>query len=66
MGDENPIRTLGDYSKPSQEGYRNAIELPIGNSVCEIDRAAGGKIRNKNPEESWEIIENLTLYDHEG
>ncbi|GJS92721.1 hypothetical protein Tco_0799689 [Tanacetum coccineum] len=33
MGDENPIRTLGDYSKPSQEGYRNAIELPIGNSV---------------------------------
>ncbi|GJX32356.1 MAK10-like protein [Tanacetum coccineum] len=23
MGDENPIRTLGDYSKPSHEGYRN-------------------------------------------
>ncbi|GKD44604.1 hypothetical protein Tco_1269249, partial [Tanacetum coccineum] len=33
MGDENPIRTLGDYSKPSQEGYRNTIELPIGNNV---------------------------------
>ncbi|GJT03722.1 zinc finger, CCHC-type containing protein [Tanacetum coccineum] len=33
---------------------------------CEIDRAAGGKIRNKNPDESWEIIENLALYDHEG
>ncbi|GJX99879.1 anticodon-binding aminoacyl-tRNA synthetase, class 1a [Tanacetum coccineum] len=29
MGDENPIRTLGDYSKPSHEGYRNTIELPI-------------------------------------
>ncbi|GJY87173.1 zinc finger, CCHC-type containing protein [Tanacetum coccineum] len=28
MGDKNPIRTLGDYSKPSQEGYRNTIELP--------------------------------------
>ncbi|GJV37807.1 zinc finger, CCHC-type containing protein [Tanacetum coccineum] len=27
MGDENPICTLGDYSKPSQEGYRNTIEL---------------------------------------
>ncbi|GJV44833.1 MAK10-like protein [Tanacetum coccineum] len=27
MGDENPIRTLGDYSKPSHEGYRNTIEL---------------------------------------
>ncbi|GJX86720.1 MAK10-like protein [Tanacetum coccineum] len=33
MGDENPIRTLRDYSKPSHEGYRNTIELPIGNNV---------------------------------
>ncbi|GKF31419.1 zinc finger, CCHC-type containing protein [Tanacetum coccineum] len=28
MGDVNPIRTFGDYSKPSHEGYRNTIELP--------------------------------------
>ncbi|GKD21846.1 hypothetical protein Tco_1223549 [Tanacetum coccineum] len=27
MGDENPICILGDYSKPSHEGYRNTIEL---------------------------------------
>ncbi|GJV53714.1 zinc finger, CCHC-type containing protein [Tanacetum coccineum] len=33
MGDENPIRTLGDYSKPSHEGYRNTIELAVGNNV---------------------------------
>ncbi|GJT27777.1 MAK10-like protein [Tanacetum coccineum] len=168
MGDANPICTLGDYSKPSHEGYRNTIELPVGNNVdpnqhikdflkvvdsldldgenreracmslfqfslhdqarnwlerlptgsittwedlttrflaqffppgrtvklrndilmfqqhqgeslseartcfkdllqkCEIDHAAGGKIRNKNPDESWEIIENLAFYDHEG
>nr|GEV23761.1 MAK10-like protein [Tanacetum cinerariifolium] len=33
MGDENPIRTLGDYSKPSHEGYMNTIELTIGNNV---------------------------------
>ncbi|GJT22556.1 MAK10-like protein [Tanacetum coccineum] len=33
MGDENPIRTQGDYSKPSHEGYRNTIELPVGNNV---------------------------------
>ncbi|GKD52788.1 hypothetical protein Tco_1286175 [Tanacetum coccineum] len=101
MGDENPIRTLGDYSKPSHEGYRNTIQLLVGNNVvplrsdtirlvqngclfhelrsedpnqhlkdflklCEIDRAAGRKIRNKNPDESWEIIENVALYDHEG
>ncbi|GJX93492.1 hypothetical protein Tco_0348078 [Tanacetum coccineum] len=30
MGDANPIRTLGDYSKPSHEGYRNTIEPPKG------------------------------------
>ncbi|GKA49802.1 MAK10-like protein [Tanacetum coccineum] len=33
MGDENLIRTLGDYSKPSHEGYRNTIELLVGNNV---------------------------------
>nr|GEW54350.1 MAK10-like protein [Tanacetum cinerariifolium] len=33
MGDENPIHTLGDYSRPSHEGYRNTIELPEGNNV---------------------------------
>ncbi|GKE10035.1 hypothetical protein Tco_1413586 [Tanacetum coccineum] len=33
MGDENPIHTLGYYSKPSHEGYKNTIELPIGNNV---------------------------------
>ncbi|GJY22002.1 MAK10-like protein, partial [Tanacetum coccineum] len=126
MGDENPIRTLGDYSKPSYEDYRNTIELPEGNTVvpfrsdtirlvqngcsfhglrfedpnqhlkdflklvdsldlngnnrermrldliqfslrdqCEINRAADGKLRDKNTDESWEIIENLALYDHE-
>ncbi|GJS83886.1 hypothetical protein Tco_0750427 [Tanacetum coccineum] len=36
IGDENPIRTLGDYSKPSHEGYRNTIELPIGNNVVPL------------------------------
>ncbi|GJR19617.1 zinc finger, CCHC-type containing protein, partial [Tanacetum coccineum] len=34
--DENPIRTLGDYSKPSHEGYRNTIDLPIGNNVVPL------------------------------
>nr|GEX23436.1 hypothetical protein [Tanacetum cinerariifolium] len=77
MGDENPIRTLGDYSRPSHKGYWNTIELPEGNNVifydhvsfhlkCEIERAFGGKLCNKNADESWEIIKNLALYDHEG
>ncbi|GJT34741.1 hypothetical protein Tco_0925160 [Tanacetum coccineum] len=36
MGDGNHIRTLGDYSKPSHEGYRNTIKLPIGNNVVPL------------------------------
>ncbi|GKA37894.1 zinc finger, CCHC-type containing protein [Tanacetum coccineum] len=32
MRDENPIRTLGDYSKPSHKGYWNTIKLPAGNT----------------------------------
>ncbi|GJZ94715.1 MAK10-like protein [Tanacetum coccineum] len=34
--DENPIRTLRDYSKPSHEGYKNTIELPVGNNVVPL------------------------------
>ncbi|GJT11981.1 hypothetical protein Tco_0859023 [Tanacetum coccineum] len=36
MGDENHIHTLGDYSKPSHEGYRNTIELLIGNTMVPL------------------------------
>ncbi|GJT84774.1 MAK10-like protein [Tanacetum coccineum] len=36
MGDENPIRTLGDYSIPSHEGYQNTIEVPDGNNVVPL------------------------------
>ncbi|GJZ07175.1 hypothetical protein Tco_0540968 [Tanacetum coccineum] len=48
MGDENPIRTLGDYSKPSHEGYRNTIELPEGNNVVPLrpDIIRTAKLRN--------------------
>ncbi|GJU67121.1 hypothetical protein Tco_1253380 [Tanacetum coccineum] len=36
MENENPIRTLRDYSRPSHEGYRNTIELPDGNNVVPL------------------------------
>ncbi|GJT18310.1 zinc finger, CCHC-type containing protein [Tanacetum coccineum] len=36
MGDANHVRTLGDYSKPSHKGYRNTIELPVGNNVVPL------------------------------
>ncbi|GJT48461.1 hypothetical protein Tco_0974618 [Tanacetum coccineum] len=48
MGDENLIRTLGDYSKPSHEGYKNTIELPVGNNVVPLrsDTIRTAKLRN--------------------
>nr|GEW98679.1 hypothetical protein [Tanacetum cinerariifolium] len=36
MGDTNPICTLGDYSKPSHEGYMNTIELIVGKNVVPL------------------------------
>nr|GEV32970.1 MAK10-like protein [Tanacetum cinerariifolium] len=36
MENKNPIRTLGDYSKPSHEGYRNTIELLNGKNVVPL------------------------------
>ncbi|GJY18850.1 hypothetical protein Tco_0390341 [Tanacetum coccineum] len=120
MGDENPICTLGDYSNPSHEGYRNTIELPEGNNVVPlrsdticgiyihigeslsevwthfkdllqkvhlyginlwlkvqifydhvnpvtrrtIDQSAGGKLHDRNAEESCALLEDLALYDN--
>ncbi|GJT28002.1 MAK10-like protein [Tanacetum coccineum] len=53
MGDANPICTLGDYSKPSHEGYRNTIELPMGNNV--LKRLPAGSIT------TWEDLTNHFL-----
>nr|GEU74418.1 ribonuclease H-like domain-containing protein [Tanacetum cinerariifolium] len=36
MRDENPIRTLEDYSKPSHGGYRNTIELLVWNNMVPL------------------------------
>ncbi|GJZ98939.1 MAK10-like protein [Tanacetum coccineum] len=47
MRDENPIRTLGDYSKPSHEGYRNTIELPVGNNVIPLRSDTIWLVQNK-------------------
>ncbi|GJR86073.1 hypothetical protein Tco_0210084 [Tanacetum coccineum] len=58
MVDENPIRTLGNYSKPSHEGYRNTIELPIGNIMVPLrsdtiwlvqNRCSFHGLRSKDP-----------------
>ncbi|GJS43379.1 hypothetical protein Tco_0568422 [Tanacetum coccineum] len=74
MGDANHIRTLGDYSKPSHEGYRNTIELLEGKNVVPlrsdtirrtIDQSADGKLCDRNDKESRALLEDLTLYDNE-
>ncbi|GJV61700.1 MAK10-like protein [Tanacetum coccineum] len=50
MGDKNPICTLGDYSKPSQEGYRNTIELHVGNNVDFLKLVDSLDLNGKNRE----------------
>ncbi|GJZ12935.1 zinc finger, CCHC-type containing protein [Tanacetum coccineum] len=47
MGDENPICILGDYSKPSHEGYRNTIELPVGNKKVPLQSDTIQLVQNK-------------------
>ncbi|GJZ89808.1 hypothetical protein Tco_0661735, partial [Tanacetum coccineum] len=49
MGDENPIRTLGDYSKPSHEGYRDTIELLEGNNVVPLRSDTIRLVQNECP-----------------
>nr|GEX41721.1 hypothetical protein [Tanacetum cinerariifolium] len=52
MRDENHIRTLRDYSKPSHDGYRNTIELPIGNNVNDTKEFVKPVKANSTPQSS--------------
>ncbi|GJW15069.1 zinc knuckle CX2CX4HX4C containing protein [Tanacetum coccineum] len=62
---------LNFYTTRKDVTLRNDI-FDVHNNIkhdhkkSEIECAAGGKLCDKNTEESWEIIENLALYDHEG
>nr|GEV76314.1 hypothetical protein [Tanacetum cinerariifolium] len=61
-GDANPIRTLRDYSKPSHEGYRNTIELPVGNNVSSLAE------QNRNPSSSKRVyfVNSIVILNKEG
>ncbi|GJX90377.1 hypothetical protein Tco_0343703 [Tanacetum coccineum] len=74
MGDENPIRTLEDYFKPSHEGYRNTIELPEGNNVVPLrfdtirlvqNRCSFHGLRSENPNQHlndfFKLVDSLDL-----
>ncbi|GKD12443.1 hypothetical protein Tco_1196850, partial [Tanacetum coccineum] len=74
IGDENPIRTLRDYSKPSHEGYRNTIELLIGKNVVPLrsdtirlvqNGCSFHKIRSENPNQHLKdflkLVDSLDL-----
>ncbi|GJT01941.1 hypothetical protein Tco_0823110 [Tanacetum coccineum] len=65
MGDENPIHTLRDYSKPSHEGYRNTIKLRVRNDMMAIDYATSRRLRKLRPKEAWKTIEDLVQYEKE-
>ncbi|GKB06174.1 hypothetical protein Tco_0834407 [Tanacetum coccineum] len=62
MGDENPIRTLGDYSKPSHEDYRNTIELLEGNNEVPL---RSDTIRNEERMNEYMKALSLASYDME-
>ncbi|GJW38896.1 hypothetical protein Tco_0064741 [Tanacetum coccineum] len=76
MGDENPIRTLGDYFKPSHEGYRNTIELPVGNNVVPLrsdtirlvqNRCSFHGLRSKDPNQHLkDFLKLVDSLDHDG
>ncbi|GJU45315.1 hypothetical protein Tco_1202581 [Tanacetum coccineum] len=65
MGDANPIRTLGDYSKPSHEGYRNTIELPVGNNVLVQNGCSfygiGSEDPNQHLKDFLKLVDSLDL-----
>ncbi|GKC02007.1 zinc finger, CCHC-type containing protein [Tanacetum coccineum] len=74
MGDDNLIRTLGDYSKPNHESYRNTIELPVGNNMvplrfntirwCKTDAHStdfGSRIQTNTSRISLNLWTHLTL-----
>nr|GEU32578.1 integrase, catalytic region, zinc finger, CCHC-type, peptidase aspartic, catalytic [Tanacetum cinerariifolium] len=58
--DANPIRTLGDFSQPSHKGYKNTVELPVGNNVVHLRSDT-----TRNATEFWELLEDLTFYNNE-
>ncbi|GJT98499.1 zinc finger, CCHC-type containing protein [Tanacetum coccineum] len=65
-------RFLAQFFSPGRTAkLRNDIlmfQQHQGESFSEAwtHRAADGKIHNKSIDESWEIIKNLALYNHEG
>ncbi|GKD80502.1 hypothetical protein Tco_1347341, partial [Tanacetum coccineum] len=74
IGDENPIRTLGDYSKPSYKGYRNTIELPEGNNMVHLrsntirlvqNRCSFHRLRSEDPNQHLKdflkLVDSLDL-----
>ncbi|GKE88877.1 hypothetical protein Tco_1566352 [Tanacetum coccineum] len=65
MGNENPIRTLGDYSKPSHKGYRNTIELPVRTMWYLFDQTpfdwCKTNDRNQHLKDFLKLVDSLDL-----
>ncbi|GKB83940.1 hypothetical protein Tco_0950835 [Tanacetum coccineum] len=47
---------------PSSDGVR---DLVMASGRRTIDQSVGGKLRDRNAKESWELLEDLALYDNE-
>nr|GEV45868.1 zinc finger, CCHC-type [Tanacetum cinerariifolium] len=67
MGDANPIRTLGYYSKPSHEGYRNTIELPVGSITTWEDLTTRFLAQFFPPERTAKLRNDIMMFQqHHG
>ncbi|GJU92406.1 hypothetical protein Tco_1304829 [Tanacetum coccineum] len=67
-----PLRKTTYLNHGEQRGTSSIQHHPFGAKQMLVPRylfdptPSGSKLRNKNADEYWEIIENLALYDHEG
>ncbi|GJV03934.1 hypothetical protein Tco_1337503 [Tanacetum coccineum] len=55
---------IGDFMQLSSEVTRGLKEKIREEAERTIDQSAGGKLRDRNAEESWALLEDLALYDN--
>ncbi|GKD49932.1 zinc finger, CCHC-type containing protein [Tanacetum coccineum] len=61
IGDDNRIRTLREYSKPSPEGYKNTIELPVGNNVVPLRSDTIRLVQNNHLKDFLKLMDSFDL-----
>ncbi|GKA24551.1 hypothetical protein Tco_0710584, partial [Tanacetum coccineum] len=63
MRDENQPCNLGDYSRPSHEGYRNTIELREGDNVVPLRSDTIRLVQNGLPLDEIQVDATLNFVE---